>query len=35
MNGVINISDGLQEELVNLSTPSSTKGEGYVRSPDK
>lgn len=30
MNGVINISDGLQEELVNLSTPSSTKGEGYA-----
>ncbi|CAJ1430612.1 unnamed protein product [Effrenium voratum] len=30
MAGVINISDGLQDEIIMISTPSSSKGEGYV-----
>jgi len=28
--GVINISDGIQEELINLSVPADAKGRGYV-----
>lgn len=28
--GVINISDGIQEELINLSVPADAKGRGYA-----
>lgn len=30
MSGIINVSDGIQEELIPLSANSQTKGQGYV-----
>ena len=28
--GIINISDGIQEELINLSNPADAKGQAYA-----